>query len=89
MPYMTDGHRDYKKEYAKYAGRPSEIHKRVLRNRARRVAMAKGLVHRGDNKDVDHIAPLSKGGSGRTSNTRILDSSRNRSYHRKTDGSIA
>jgi hypothetical protein len=89
MPYMTNGQRDYKKEYEKYAGRPSEIHKRVLRNKARRALAAKGLVHKGDGKDVDHIKPLSEGGSGRLSNTRVRSAHANRSYHRTRTGAIA
>lgn len=85
---MTNGHRDYKKEYAHYAGKPSEIHKRVLRNHARRHMMELGLVHKGDHKDVDHIHPLSEGGSGRNTNLRVRSEHANRSYARKADGSI-
>lgn len=88
MPYMTDGHRDYKKEYRKYDGRKSEIRKRVLRNKARRQLMAKGLVKKGDHMDVDHITPLSKGGSGKLSNTRVRTAHANRSFKRTRTGSI-
>ena len=89
MPYMTNGHRDYKKEYSHYAGKPSEIHKRVLRNRARRAMVELGLVHKGDGKDVDHIKPLSKGGNGAASNTRVVSAHNNRSYHRTKAGAVA
>ena len=89
MPYMTNGHRDYKKEYSHYAGQPSEIHKRVLRNHARRHLMDLGLVHKGDGKDVDHIHPLSLGGSGSNANIRVLSAHANRSYHRTAAGAIA
>jgi hypothetical protein len=51
--------------------------------------MAQGRVHKGDHKDVDHIIPLSKGGSGRTSNTRVRSASANRSFHRTPSGAIA
>lgn len=89
MPYQHNGVRNYREEYAKYAGKPSEIHKRVLRNRARRAALAAGRVHKGDNKDVNHIVPLSKGGSGSTSNTNIRSSKSNRSFPRTSKGAIA
>lgn len=77
------------KEYAHYAGKPSEIHKRVLRNRARAEFEKMGLVHKGDGKDVDHINPLSKGGSGGRGNLRVRSKHANRSYHRTATGAIA
>jgi hypothetical protein len=88
MPYMTNGHRDYRKEYSHYAGKKSEIHKRVLRNAARREMMSLGLVHKGDGKDVDHIRPLSKGGSADRSNLRAISAHANRSYRRTASGAI-
>lgn len=45
--------RDYTYD-TKYESSPEQIHKRVLRNAARRELMKKGLVHKGDGKDVDH-----------------------------------
>ena len=80
MPYMKNGKRDYKTEYAKYDSRPEQIHKRSERNSARRELAAAGLVHKGDGKDVDHIKPLSKGGSALAkSNLRAVPKSVNRS----------
>lgn len=46
--------RDYKKETA-YENRPEQVKRRVARNKARRKAMDAGLVHKGDNKEVDHL----------------------------------
>jgi hypothetical protein len=46
--------RDYKREYAIYHGKPSEIKRRALRNKARRILIRMGKVHKGDNKDVHH-----------------------------------
>jgi len=46
--------RNYKEEYRKYQSSPSQKLDRAARNRARRELMAKGLVHKGDGKDVDH-----------------------------------
>lgn len=86
---MTDGKRDYKKEYKEYAGKPSEIRKRVLRNAARRQFEKMGLVHKGDGKDVDHRTPLSRGGSSSRSNLRVRSSSANRSFRRTASGAVA
>ena len=47
--------RDYAKEYAQYQGTPLQLKRRADRNRARRLAMQKGLVHKGDNKELDHV----------------------------------
>jgi hypothetical protein len=88
MPYMTNGHRDYKKEYAKYAGKPAAIHARSERTTLRRQANAAGITHKGDGKDLDHIRPLSKGGANKLSNTRVVSKHQNRSFSRNSDGSL-
>ena len=49
--------RDYQKEN-EYKAQPDQIKKRVARNKARRMMMKAGKVHKGDGKDVDHIIPL-------------------------------
>ena len=64
--------RDYKNEYATYHGTPEQIANRAKRNKARREAVAAGKVRKGDNKEVDHIRPLSKGGSNGKKNTRVV-----------------
>ena len=69
--------RDYKKAAA-YEAQPEQVHNRVIRNRARREAMKKGLVHKGDGKEIDHIKPLALGGSAAASNTRVTSRSFNR-----------
>jgi hypothetical protein len=48
----------------------------------------KGLVHKGDGKDVDHKKPLSKGGSNDSSNLRVVKRSENTSFSRNRDGSL-
>lgn len=88
IPYMTNGKRDYKKEYAKYQGRPDQIKKRSERTTARRQAEAAGIVHKGDGKDMDHIKPLSKGGKNVKSNERAVPASVNRSFSRNANGSL-
>lgn len=85
---MTNGKRDYRREYDKYAGRKSEIHKRVLRNKARRYMMKLGRVRKGDNKDVDHRKALSRGGTGGRSNLRVVSAHSNRSFARTRSGAI-
>jgi hypothetical protein len=61
--------------------------KRVAQNRARRRAMAKGTVKKGDGKDVDHKVMLAKGGSAKDSNTRVVSQKTNRGW-RKTNPKV-
>jgi hypothetical protein len=84
---MTNGKRDYKKEVAKYTSRPSVIHKRVEQNKARRIMMKAGKVHKGDGKDVDHKQMLSHGGTSARANLRVRSAHDNRSFSRRSDGS--
>ena len=79
MPYMTNGKRDYKKEYEKYHSRPEKRKLHAERLRARREAEKDGRVHKGDGKDLHHVNPLVKGGSNKKSNTRVVSRSSNRS----------
>jgi hypothetical protein len=50
--------------------------------------MDKGLVHKGDGKDVDHATPISKGGGNSGGNLRVVPASTNRSFSRNKDGSL-
>ncbi len=88
MPYMTNGKRDYKKEYAKYHGTAEQRANRSERTVARNKANASGLTHKGDGKDLDHKKPLSKGGTSARSNLRAVSASSNRSFSRNSDGSL-
>jgi len=85
---MTDGKRDYKKEYDKYHSKAEQKTNRAERNTARRQAITAGTVKKGDGKDVDHKTPLSKGGSNDKSNRRVLSASTNRSFPRTKSGKI-
>lgn len=67
---------------AAYNKRPDVQAKRVEENRARRHAEAKGLVHKGDGKDVDHKVPLGAGGSGSDANTRVITKTKNRGWRK-------
>ena len=80
--------RDYKKEYANYDGTEMVKKKRAERNKARRIMERAGVVHKGDGKDIDHKKPLSKGGTTVISNLRAKPASANRSFKRKSDGSM-
>lgn len=70
--------RNYRKEYDEYHSRPEQIANRAKRNAAR-ATMKKELgaaAIRG--KDIDHIKPLSKGGSNVRGNLRVMSVSKNR-----------
>lgn len=87
MPSSKNYKRDYQQEN-KYKSKPDQIAKRVARNAARRDALEKGLVHKGDNKDVGHKQALSKGGTNAKSNLQIQSRSSNTSFSRNKDGSM-
>ena len=88
MPFMKNGKRDYKREVKNYTSRPEVKKKRAEQNAARREMMKDGKVHKGDGMHVDHIKPLSKGGSGVKSNLRVVPASQNESFSRNKDGSL-
>ena len=70
MPFMKNGKRDYKRELAweKKATGSGRQDDRVDRNRARRQSGLKV----GDPRHVDHVKPLTSGGSDKKSNTKIV-----------------
>lgn len=70
--------RNWKREYAKHHASPQAKKERAMRNAARRRAMKNGQVRKGDSLEVDHIRPLSKGGSNSPSNTRVISRKANR-----------
>lgn len=79
--------RDYKKE-AKYDNQPEVMERRRKRKAARYQLEKEGKVHKFDGKDVDHKIPLSKGGSTKRSNLRVVSASSNRSYPRNKKGGV-
>jgi hypothetical protein len=83
MPYVNKA-RPYKKEYEQQQDR-GELPNRMERQRARRKLDAKGVDRAG--KDVAHVKALSKGGSNKDG-VRLESPSKNRSFARKSDGSM-
>ena len=73
--------RDYKKEYRDYHGTPEQKKRRAHRNAARRLMIEKGLVRKGDGKEVDH--KNFNATDNRLSNLQIMSRSANRSKQPK------
>lgn len=67
-----------RREYDKYQSSEDAKKDRAKRNSARRSAMKSGRVHKGDNKDIDHVKGLSEGGSNSPSNLRVTSRRINR-----------
>lgn len=81
MPRWPSNHkkrtdRNYAKEAA-YEARPDQVNRREDRNAARRAAARKGLVHKGDGKEVDHLG-FHRTGSLRRVPTSVVSKSANR-----------
>jgi len=73
-----DGTRDYSYD-THYEASKEQRHNRSERVLARRELANEGKVHKGDSKDVDHVKPLSKGGTNKRSNLQAISSHANRS----------
>ena len=80
--------RNYKRENEIYKSKPDQIAKRVARNKMRREMIREGVVSVGDNKELDHVKPLSKGGANTRSNIRVTTKSKNSSFSRNADKSV-
>lgn len=89
MPSSKNYKRDYKSEYQNYQGTEEQKKNRAKRNTARRQAERDGKVSKGDDKDIDHKTPLSKGGSNGKHNLRVKSSSSNRSFKRTKNAGMA
>lgn len=87
MPRMKNGKRDYSQQ-RQYNASPEATAKRVANNAARRAAIKAGKARVGDNTDVDHKKPLSKGGSNAPSNLQVVSRSKNRSFARNSDSTL-
>ena len=83
---MKNGKRDYTKELNwEKKTHPSRVKDRAERNAARSTMEKKGLVHKGDGKQVDHKKELVRGGSNSNSNLRVVTARTNleKEAHRK------
>lgn len=80
MPKSSKAKLAYQKEYN---ARPENVKKRVMNNAARREAEKKGLVHKGDGKDVDHKRMLDQGGTNAPGNLRVTSRKANRGWRKK------
>lgn len=91
MPSSKNYERDYKQEYATSKKRGEQgtggDSGGAKRQRLRREMLKLGMVKPG--QDVNHKKPLSKGGSNTTKNAEASAPSKNRSFKRKKDGSMA
>ena len=92
MPYMKKVNgvsvRDYERENRLYNSKPEQVKNRTIRITTRRQSNASGLTHLHDGMDIDHIKPLSKGGSSGKSNLRVVPASTNRSFSRNANSSV-
>jgi hypothetical protein len=88
LPYMTNGKRDFRKEYEKYHSTSKQKKNRAARNGARAMMAKEGKVKKGDGKDVAHKKALSKSGLNVLSNLAVESASSNRSFSRNKDGSM-
>ena len=87
MAYVNKD-RPYKKEYDEYHSSEEQKKNRAKRNAARRKALKGGKVSKGDGNDIDHVKPLSKGGTNAASNLRVKSASKNRGFKRNADNSV-
>ena len=69
-------------EYDAFQSSAKSISERSARNSARRAALKKGTVHKGDGKDVDHIHGVTAGNGSK--NLRVLTASENRGRREKS-----
>lgn len=72
----------YRHQYEKWGGTEEAKKDRASQNAARRYAIRRGLAHKGDGKDVDHIRGVKAGNS--PSNLRVISRSENRGRPQKS-----
>ena len=78
--------RNYRKEYDEYHASEEQKTRRAQRNSARAKAEKRGLVRKGDGKEVDHLGSNRKGDLD-NSRVKVVSRKRNRARQPKRDGS--
>lgn len=81
---MVRTDRNYAKE-ARWAASPEQKKRRAQRNAARAAAMKKGLVKKGDGKEVDHLG-FNRKGKLDNSRVRVVSRAKNRRKQPKRNG---
>ena len=88
-PFMTDGHRDYKRELQwEKKKKPNRVKDRAQRNAARAAVKKKVGASALQGKDVGHKKAVSKGGQNGLANLFVQNPGENRSFSRNKDGSM-
>lgn len=88
-PFMTDGHRDYKRELQwEKKKKPNRVKDRAQRNAARAAVKKKVGASALQGKDVGHKKAVSKGGKNGLANLFVQNPGENRSFSRNKDGSM-
>lgn len=82
---MARKKRDYRREYDEFQGKPEQIKRRAQRNAARANAAKKGLVRKGDGKEVDHLG-FNRRGSLNNNKVKVVSKKANRSRQPKRNG---
>ena len=82
MPNSPGYKRNYKKEYANYHGKPTQVKRRNARNAARNKMIKAGKARKGDGKDVDHKDGNPK--NNNKENLRMQTKKANRSFKRNS-----
>ena len=89
MPFMTNGHRDYKRELQwEHKKSPNRVRDRSARNKARAIMVKKVGKTALKGKDVGHKTAISKGGLSQMYNLMVQDAHSNRSFSRNRNGSM-
>lgn len=88
-PFMTDGHRDYKRELQwEKKKKPNRVKDRAQRNAARAAVKKRVGASALQGKDVGHKKAVSKGGNNGLANLFVQNPGENRSFSRNKDGSM-